>query len=629
MKKTLFLCVALLAVCVRAGAAEVDEPELDSRLTHYHASYRINADVSHVETHDWATKVLQARAVEGLKRYAISYSTSIQKAEILHAYTLKADGRRIDAPKSNYQLEVNSGKDKDAPVFSDITTLTVVFPEVAVGDTVAFAYRLTQTEPMFPGHFSAMNTFSKLNAFDDVKVTIDAPSSLSAQYEARQMEELRSEKDGRVTLQWTFQNKKPVRSKRRDWSVYDVEKEPGYAFSTFRSYAEIAEAYGARARPKAAVTARVRKLADEIAKNQKTPREQARALYDWVATNITYGGNCIGVGAVVPHDIPFILDNRMGDCKDHATLLQALLAARGIESTQALVNAGSIYRLPKIPVVSSVNHVINYLPGLDVFVDSTSQTTPFGMLPASDVGKPVLLVDGFREDVKTPAPAIGSNRQHVKSVVRIGADGTARGEIDVSLNGLFAENSRARLRHTPMDRMDEIVENVFRGMGYIGSGKAHLDDPKELLDSYHYKVDFEVKDLVPLPGPGAFFIYPLFNTEAPIHGYMAAATEAEETVDTVCWSGTSVEEYSYHFPGNMKILSVPDDLKLSNDFLAYQATYRMEGNTLTVKRIMDDRTPGNICSPAMASAYKAFATQASKNVKAQVVYKYVGSAPGS
>jgi transglutaminase-like putative cysteine protease len=621
LKQTLFLCGALLAVCLRAGAAGVDEPELDSRLTHYYLNYHINADASHVETYDWAAKVLQARAVERLKSQSISYSTSIQKAEILHAYTLKADGRRIDVPKNNYQLEVNGGRDKDAPVFSDITTLTVVFPEVAVGDSVAFAYRVTQTEPMFPGHFSVMNTFSKLRAFDDAKVTIGAPASLVAQHEARQMAEQRTEHDGRVTLQWTFQNTQPIKSKRQDWSVYEIEKEPGYAYSTFKSYAEIAEAYGARARSKAAVTERVQKLAGEIVQDRKTPREQAQALYDWVATNITYAGNCIGVGAVVPHDIPFILDNRMGDCKDHATLLQALLAARGIESTQALVNAGGIYTLPKIPVVSSVNHVINYLPGLKLFADSTSQTTPFGMLPFSDVGKPVLLVDGFREGVRTPVPAIGSNRQHMKTTVRIGADGSAQGEIDVSLNGIFAETTRASLRHMPMDRLDEVVENVFRGMGYIGSGKALLDDPKALLDSYHYKVKFEVKDLVSLPGPGAIQIYPLFNTEAPVQHYMLAATEPIESVDTVCRSGTSVEEYTYLFPRNMKILSVPDDMKLANDFLTYRATYRLKGNTLTVKRTMDDRTPGNICSPAMASAYKKFAIQVARNVKAQVVYK--------
>jgi len=231
-----------------------------------------------------------------------------------------------------------------------------------VGDTVAFSYRLTETEPMFPGHFSVTETFPRTAAYDDVKVRIDAPTALWTQHLARQLtESVNSEKDGRKIIEWTYQNKLPLKSKRQNYSVYDAEKEPGFAYSTFKSYAEIVQAYGERASPKAAVTERVQKLADEVAQDKKTPREQGRALYDWVATNITYAGNCIGVGAVVPHDIDFILDNRMGDCKDHATLLQALLAAKGIVSTQALVNAGSSYRLPRIPVVSTVNHVINFI----------------------------------------------------------------------------------------------------------------------------------------------------------------------------------------------------------------------------------------------------------------------------
>ena len=617
----LFLFVALLAVCVRAYGATTDGPELQTRYRYYYADYHINADGSHVETHDWATTILQEGAVERSKRASVSYSTGIQKAEVLHAYTLKADGRRIEVPKSNYQLEVNSGRDKNAPVFSDYSTLTVVFPDVAVGDTVAFAYKLTQTEPIFPGQFSVMGTFSKIYAYDDVRVRIDAPSSLWVQYEARDMAEKRSEKDGRVFLEWTFQNKQPVKSKRRDWSVYDVEKEPGYAFSTFKSYADIAEAYGLRARPKAAVTERVQKLADEIVKDKKAPREQASALYDWVATHITYAGNCIGVGAVVPHDVSFILDNRMGDCKDHATLLQALLAAKGIESTQALINAGSVYRLPKIPVVSTVNHVINYLPALKLFADSTSATTPFGMLPLSDVGKPVLLVDGFREGVRTPVPPVGTNRQRVKSVIRIGSDGSAQGEIDVSLNGIFAVGARARLRHMPKDQEDELVKNVFSSMGYIGSGQFTKDDPKALLDSYHYKVKFGVKELVLLPGPAAFYVYPLFSTDAPIQSFLGAVTEPVETVDTTCTNGTSTEEYTYTFPKNMKVLAVPRNMNISNALVSYQATYRLKGNTLTVKRILNDKTPDNICSPAVASAYKKLATQVSKNIRAQVVYK--------
>lgn len=54
--------------------------------------------------------VLKDTAVEWAKRSSISYSTSAQRAEVIAAYTKKADGRRIDVPRDNYQSEVNSGK---------------------------------------------------------------------------------------------------------------------------------------------------------------------------------------------------------------------------------------------------------------------------------------------------------------------------------------------------------------------------------------------------------------------------------------------------------------------------------------------------------------------------------------
>ncbi len=621
MKHGLFLLVAFFVSSAQASTENEQAPELFTRYEHYYASFHVNEDGSSTESRDWAMTVLKEAAVAGAKQTSITYSTSIEKAEVVEAYTRKADGRRIDSPKSNFQVEVNSGKDKDAPVFSDLTTLTVVFPEVTVGDTVVFSYKITQIEPMFPKQFSVMEVFPKEYPYDDVRVRIDAPSSLWAQYEARGMTEKLSERDGRKIIEWAFQNKQPSKNKRRNYSVYDLEKEAGYAFSTFKSYSEIAEAYGVRARPKAAVTERVRKLADEIVSDKKTPREQIRALYDWVATNISYAGNCIGVGAVVPHDIPFILDNRMGDCKDHATLLQTLLAARNIQSTQALVNAGSAYRLPRIPVVSVVNHVINYIPDLNLYVDSTSETTPFGMLPFTVADKPALLVDGFKEGTRTPALAAGTNRQHMKTVAKINPDGSIAGNIEVTLKGMFAVSTRAGLRHMPKDQEEDLVKNVFKSYGYLGSGKIDKEDPKELLDTYQYKVIFEMKEFMQRPGAGAFSIYPLFSSQAPIQHFVRAAVEPEETVDVACTNGTSVEEYVFQFPKDMKILSVPENMNISNNFLSYNASYRLRGNILTVKRTFDDKTRGNVCSPDVTSAYKAFAAKVLPNIKAQVVYK--------
>jgi transglutaminase-like putative cysteine protease len=621
MKTHFISLLILLFASFAALANDGKAPDLASRSDHFYVTYRLNPDGSHVETHDTAVTVLKQRAIENLKETSITYSTSIQKVNVLSAYTQKPDGRRIDVPKTNFQVSLNRGKDKNAPVFSDMTTLSVVFPEVAVDDTLFLSYRITQDTPMFPGKFSVRGLFPETYEYDDVRIVVDAPASLWSQYQARQMEQKVKEANGRRVIRWTLHNRHPIKSERENYSVYELDRHPGYAFSTFRSYREIAEAYGARALPKAAVTERIKNLAARIVGDETGPRAQARALYDWVATKITYAGNCIGVGAVVPHDLGFILDNRMGDCKDHATLLQALLAARGIHATQALINAGSNYTLPKVPVVSTVNHVINYIPAWRMFLDSTASTVPFGMLPFASADKPVLLVAGFTPGMRTPPVPVGSNRQHMKSDIRISKDGSAKGSIEVSLNGMFAASTRAGLRHLSKDTEEKLVKNVLRGRGYTGDGTFQKDDPGPLLDTYQYKVNLHLKEFLQMPGAGAFRISPLFYSEAPVARFLGQAFQPVENVDVSCASAYSAEEYTYIFPAGAKFLSIPKDTELSNDFLSYRATYRVDGHTLNVKRIINDKTPGDVCSPALQRAYKKFARKAIRDTKAQVLYQ--------
>lgn len=615
------LCLLLLN-CGAAFAAAEDAPDLQVRYGRYHAAYVVNTDGKATETHEWTKTVLRESALEGSKTATIGYSTSAQKAEVLAAYTLKADGRRIEVPKDNYQQEVNSGKGKDSPMFSDWTTLTVVFPDLAVGDTVGLSYRKTDTEAMFPGHFSASQLFYRNVAYDDIRVRFDFPATMWVQFEGRGMQEsLNTTQGERRVVEWTWANPKPVKSTRRDWSVFDPEKEVGYAFSTFRNYGEIATAYGVRANPKAAVTERIAKLAGEIVKGKADSKEQARALYEWVATKITYGGNCIGVGAVVPRDIDLVLDNKMGDCKDHATLLQALLTATGIRSTQALVNAGSTYRLQRIPMVFGVNHVITYLPDFDLFVDSTSDSTPFGMLPFSDQDKPVLLVEGHRDGFRTPAAPASQSRQTVRSLMKVAADGSVSGSVEVIQAGRDAVATRAWARNMTREVEQDLVKNAFRRMGIIGSGTLEKDDPKALTDSYRYKASFKAEKFMKTPGAGAFYIFPPISIAQPIISAAQSVMEPEADADIACMGGTMTEEFVIELPKGVKILSLPGDLKLGNELASYQASYKLKGATLTVKRVLEDRTKGNVCAPALIAKYRPLAEKIIDNLKEQVLYK--------
>jgi len=620
MRQGILIAALLLMNLSIAVAEPMSESDIPLRYTNDSIEYDVHADGSYIETQKWSTVILKESALEGSKEASVTFSTSVAKGEILEAYTLKKSGKRIDAPKSGYQVSTNDGYASRSPLYSDETTITVLFPELAVGDTTVFAYRVTNREGMFPNQFSIYHVFSRFKAYDDIAIKITAPRSLRLRSKSYFFTARPSvEKEGKQILEWSFQNKKPEKWTPADSGISSVGDEPSLYVSTFDNYQQIAEAYGKRATPKAAVTERVKALAAQLVGNKQTPQAQARALYDWVARNITYGGNCIGIGAVVPRDLDVVLDNRMGDCKDHATLIQALLAAENIESEQALVNAGDMYDLPPVPVVAALNHVINYVPGMKMFLDSTASYVPFGMVPSSLGEKPVLLVSHFKEGTKVPATAQYGHEQILRTKIWISSDGTATGTTQISLKGDPAMSTRYYMRRLRGDQEEYAVRAVLKSQGMHGAGTIQKDDPTELLDVYNYGFSYKLEDLLVLASTTGMPIQPVVASTLPISAFVNGAYEPTPKKTTRCGGGHSIEEYEYVFPSSLTIVGYPKDYSFSSPAVDYEATYRKAGNSLKIRRELRDKTATNVCSSEYEEAYKKSARTIMRDIKSQVL----------
>ena len=115
--------------------------------------------------------------------------------------------------------------------------------------------------------------------------------------------------------------------------------------STYPDMIAVGKAYADAAAPMAKITDRIQSLADEVTKGLTDDAAKVKALDHWVAKNIRYVAVTLGHGGLIPHPADQVLANRYGDCKDHAILMEALLAAVGIQSSTALVNAGTAYTL--------------------------------------------------------------------------------------------------------------------------------------------------------------------------------------------------------------------------------------------------------------------------------------------
>lgn len=606
-----------LSAAVKPAREATDLPARVELMTEQHV---VSDDGSEVSTYHSVTRVLKADAIESLRQRSLSHSASAQKLEVVEAFTHKADGRRIKVPKANFQLRTASGQKGAAALFSDWNETTLVFPDVQAGDAVELTYRIVTRQPLFPGKFSMESSFSRQYAFDRVSITVDAPAGMKLLHEARQMAFSAKTVGKRQLLSWTFANPKPVVSERSDYTVYDGSDEPGYAVSSFESQREIVQRYAERASPKAVVTPRIQALADQITQGADGARAQAQAIYDWVAREISYAGNCVGIGAVVPRDLPMVLDNRMGDCKDHATLLQALLQAKGIASQQVLVNAGSMFNLPAVPVVSMVNHVINYVPSLGLFLDSTDPEALFGDLPVQVQDKPVLAVS---EEVPARTPKDdGRARQSVKGVYRIAADGSFQGEMSLQAQGRFGQQMRVGLKGLNKDQLATVVKRHFQSSRVPADGQLlKTSDLQQRSDDFSYEAKFQTEPLLRLGAAGAFGIGPFLFSVAPVPAYAQYAVKPAEDHPTLCFSSHSDEEYEITLPENMQVLSVPEGVSVNGPLVTYESSYKLDGRVLRVRRSVTDRMPGNVCNAEVNAAYREAMQPLLNDLRQQVLYK--------
>jgi hypothetical protein len=178
------------------------------------------------------------------------------------------------------------------------------------------------------------------------------------------------------------------------------------------------------------------------------------------------------------------------------------------------------------------------------------------------------------------------------------------------------------MRDMPEDKEGELVKNMFKSVGMTASGTMHKEDPTALLDTYQYGMKLEIKDFLQQPGAGAFAIMPLFGSATSVQAFAWSTADVDDDMEVACSSGLASEAFEYEFPSDVEILSIPDNMGISNDFLSYNATYLLDGKRLRVQRTFDDRTRGNICTAEVITAYKTFSKKVMANLKAQVLYKW-------
>lgn len=591
----------------------------------------VHKDGSNVRTYEYAYVALAESALDTVSEETISYHEGDETLEDVSAYTLKKDGKRVDVPDGNVQVTSHGGVNGAAPAFSDYKDQHIVFPDVEVGDTVVLKYTLRQHKPTFKNYWSFVTWYSDTNIYDEAELVVTAPKNIGLNQKTYNLAAPTATAPDKDTQQWkwTYSNQEP-RDRRseshgyeRAWRYADW---PTIEISNFRDYGQIAAAYEEEAAKRTRVDERIRKLAGEIVQGAGGKREQAEKIYAWVAKNITFAGNCLSGGDVVPRTTDTILNMKMGDCKDHATLMQALLAAQGIKSTQVLINTGSFYEVPEVPCWQAFNHVINYLPDLDVYADATSTANPFGTLPEQERGKPVIRTAAYHGVEHAPVRSPDSNWSKSVDSVTILADGTVEVQGKHEVGGAFAHSMSkgfAEWKKSPAyDGGALQFKRWIEQLGYKGSGGYdQLGDAQGPAETFAYAMHYRIEGYLDTSNPYGLPLsapFPNPNSVAAV-GALAAIDHYDH--DFLCHGDSKSEELSIAFPGNVKLLAVPKNVHEQTARVRFDASYEQQGNAIRVKRTLVDTTPGPVCAPDIVPQYAKIAAAVKKDAKAQAVYQ--------
>jgi hypothetical protein len=593
--------------------ARLDDPYTNEGETQ---TFTVNADGSYSKLDSMTLHVNTEAGVARVAQQYVWFNRNMADVQILEAYTTTADGVRHDVQPEQIR-DVQEARSFDAPMFQDIQEKVIVFPAVEPGARVHLTYRKTQKQPIVPGEFSDF-TPPDLAPTLNFRLIYDLPAGKPLYADARGFTVVQPvTRDGRTRYEYRYDKAHFSRLERG--SVAYVSYGDRLMVSTFPDYAAFAATYRESATDAGARDAAVVRLAQQLTAHDRTPRDKAKTLYDWVRRNVRYVAINVGRGAVVPHSASAVLANRYGDCKDHVALYGALLDAAGVRNEPALISNGTIYTLPSVPGYGVINHVITWLPDLQQYADSTAANVEFGFLPSSDMNRPTVLVG---EGVLSRTPATATMTRSTDLSIKVEPDGSASFTYRLEAAGASTEQTRAMLRtQTPAQR-EESIQAELRGANLRGAATLTTNDLTVADGPLIITMKGTLENLVV---PGAAASIPALTSLA---GGFAADTrywlgERQRTQPFVCHNLALHERARIELPANFRVLDMPEAKRTQGRFVDFQSQYTFDqpSNVVTMTRDGATHFDSDVCTPDDFAQMRPAIEAIGRDVRAEVIVR--------
>jgi hypothetical protein len=242
---------------------------------------------------------------------------------------------------------------------------------------------------------------------------------------------------------------------------------------------------------------------------------------------------------------------------------------------------------------------------------------PFGVLPASDSGRQVVIVD-MGKTVRTPLVSAANAALSSDTTLTVNPDGSADGETRVLASGALAVNLRAGIAALPPDDDD----NYFRlALGPGSGGKLERGDPQDLKPDYSYSARYHIAHIATIPGPGA--LPPQLGIKPfSFVGLIGQTLPPSRDTDYACASGSFKETVTVALPPGVAVTSVPSSQVLSAEGAELRLDYQQSAPDSVREQIqlkLDHAAP--VCSAAYYARVRPDLSKMTNALLTQILYK--------
>ncbi|MGC8554080.1 MAG: DUF3857 domain-containing transglutaminase family protein [Candidatus Acidulodesulfobacterium sp.] len=579
----------------------------------------IKRNFEDVMTEHEIIKILNKKGIKKYSSLSFPFSSKNQKLKVYFIKIIQPDGNIMHINLNNLKT-VTAPFNQEAPIFSNQLLKTVQIPGLTKGSILDYKFRSIALKPYMKNNFFTEDYFGGLAPLKKSVYKLTIPDDVHYRYTEYGFKEkpeiIKNSKN--ITLVWSLWNRNKLTPEPMGPGESFIV--PHVTVSSVKSWNKVAEWYANLTKDIIKPGNQLKDFIKKITASKKTNLEKIKSVYDFVAKRIRYVGYEFGIDGYKPSDVNAIFKNRLGDCKDHATLFATMLKQIGVKAYPVLIPTTEIPDMnPYMPTPFVFDHEITAIKlksGKFMFADTTSNVTTFGDLPPMDQGRNVLIIDNGKAVIaRTPIFPPSKNYISDKEYASVYANGSIKVRAVINYGGAYDMYKRYLYSSlSAKKKRNEVLKNIMSIAPYAKLTNYSFENGDSMTKPYIEKFSFTAKKYTGKNGKKIMVKIPL-----RARNELAKITALNKRKYPIKFGYNFSEKTAVkiNFPKNYKIIYIPQSVNFKNKVGSFRTAYSIKNGALIFNSIFS--VFGYKIKPANYNAAKKLFNYTIKTLASQVL----------